>query len=288
MAFEKNYEDIFGLNMAYHQDGAGDPIVFLHGNPASSYIWRNIIPHVSNVGRCIAPDLIGMGDSAKLSVAGPGSYRFRDHSRYLDALLARLGVNSRVTLVGQDWGSALMFDWANRHRDAVKGLVHMESIVMPWTRKNFPIEGVLESHETLRSAIGETLILDSNEFIESIPRMVVRTLTASEMEEYRRPFREVGEGRRPTLSWPREIPFEGEPLDVFEIVEGYAKWLADSHVPKLFINAEPGLILTGAHRDFVRSWKNQEEVTVRGLHFVQEDAPHEIGNAIVKWYRGLA
>lgn len=288
MHFPKKHASVHGSRMAYVEAGEGDPIVFVHGNPASSYIWRNIMPYLTDLGRCIAPDLIGMGDSDKLVTAGPGSYRLVDHRRYLDALLEAIGVKDNVTLVGQDWGSTLIFDWANRHRDRVKGIVHMESIVLPWNSDNFPIIGFKEAHEALRSPMGEKLILEDNIFIEgSIPASVIRKLTDEEMDEYRRPFREPGENRRPTLSWPREIPYNGEPRDVYDIITAYAEWLPTAPVPKLFFNTEPGFILTGVHRDFVRTWTNQEEVTVSGLHFVQEDSPDDIGRAMADWYRRL-
>lgn len=285
MKSDKYEMNVFGSTMSYVDVGRGTPFIFIHGNPASSFIWRGIIEHVRNVGRCIAPDLIGMGDSDKLSPSGPDSYRFVDHRRYLDAFISQLGIDEKVILVGQDWGSALMFDWARRNPDRVKAIVHMEAIVQPWDRANFPTSmlGQLEEFLALRSPQGEKLILDHNFFVENTPRITMRELSDEVMDEYRRPFAEPGEGRRPTLTWPREIPYEGLPEDVHDIVQSYAAWLAETTIPKLFINAEPGFVLTGAHRDFVRTWKNQKEVTVQGLHFVQEDAPDEIGKEIVQW-----
>lgn len=288
MNLPKKRASVHGSGMAYVEAGEGDPIVFLHGNPMSSFVWRGVMKHVIGLGRCIAPDLIGMGDSDKLDPAGPGSYRFVDHRRYLDALLDQLGVRENVTFVGQDWGAALSFDWANRNRARVKGIVHMEAFVMPWTEANFPMAGQHESFLALRSPRGEELILARNAFIEgTIPASTMRELTEEEMDEYRRPFRDPGESRRPMLSWPREIPYEGAPADVHAIVASYARWLPRSSVPKLFINSEPGSILTGAHRDFVRTWANQEEVTMRGMKYIQEDAPDEVGRAIADWYRRL-
>jgi len=273
--------------MAYVEVGTGDPIVFLHGNPTSSYLWRNVIPHLEGAGRCIAPDLIGMGDSAKLPESGSGSYTFVEHRRYLDALLAALGVNERVTLVLHDWGSALGFDWANRHRDAVKGIVYMEAIVQPRTWNDWP-EATRRIFQALRSEAGEQMVLEQNFFVETLlPRAVLRRLTDEEMAHYRRPFAEPGEGRRPMLTWPRQIPVDGEPVDVAEIVNAYAVWLAHSTVPKLFINGDPGATLTGALREFCRKWPAQIEVTVRGLHYLQEDSPDEIGRAIATWMQAL-
>ena len=274
---------ISGHEMAYVEMGEGDPIVFLHGNPTSSYLWRNVMPHLKDQGRCIAPDLIGMGDSAKLEPSGPERYTFREHRRYLDAILETLGVTERVTLVIHDWGSALGFDWANRHRNAVQAIAYMEAIVRPlkWSEWN---EAARRIFEGFRSGKGEELILEKNMFIERVlPGSVLRGLTEAEMEVYRRPFREPGEDRRPTLTWPRQIPLDGEPVDVVEIAQSYADWMASNDLPKLFVNAEPGSILIGAQREFCRGWKNQTEVTVKGSHFIQEDSPHEIGEAIAQW-----
>jgi haloalkane dehalogenase len=273
--------------MAYVDVGDGDPIVFLHGNPTSSYLWRNVMPHLEGAGRLIAPDLIGMGDSAKLSDSGPRRYTLVEHRRYLDQLLDQLGVSERVTFVVHDWGSALGFDWANRHRQAVKGIAYMEAIVQPLTWSDWP-EPYRGIFQAFRSPAGEEMILTKNMFVESIlPGAVLRTLTDEEMAHYRGPFAEPGEARRPTLTWPRQIPIDGEPADVVEIVSAYADWLSSSPVPKLFINAEPGAILTGAQREFCRTWPHQTEVTVPGVHFVQEDSPDPIGEALSSWCRTL-
>jgi haloalkane dehalogenase len=286
--YEKQRRSIFGQAMAYVERGTGDPMVFLHGNPTSSYLWRNVLPYLQERGRCLAPDLIGMGDSEKLPQSGPDSYRFVEHRRYLDALLETLGVNERVVLVLHDWGSALGFDWANRHRDAVKGIAYMEAIVQPSTWDQWSQE-TRAFHQQLRGPSGEHLILEENLFVESVlPRRVLRQLTEAEMDAYRRPYREPGEGRRPTLTWSRQLPIGGDPADVVEIVRSYAGWLAESPVPKLFINAEPGGILIGKQREFCRSWPNQSEVTVRGSHFIQEDSPDEIGRALADWLSRLS
>lgn len=279
--------EVLGRTMAYVETGTGDPIVFLHGNPTSSYLWRGIIGHLAPYGRCLAPDLIGMGESDKLSDSGPGSYRFVEHRRYLDALLEDLGVTERVSLVVHDWGSALGFDWANRHRDAVKGIAYMEAIVRPVSWAEWP-DAARGIFRAFRSETGEDMVLANNVFVEAVlPGSVLRTLTEQEMDVYRAPYREPGESRRPTLTWPREVPIDGEPADVTQIVTDYGQWLRSSPVPKLFINADPGAILTGAQREFARSWPNQQEVTMPGVHFIQEDSPDAIGEAIAGWYTGL-
>src|SRR5262252_7122321 len=263
--YQKKRRRVLGREMAYVEVGQGDPVVLLHGNPTSSYLWRNVLPHLRPLGRCIAPDLIGMGDSDKLPNSGPGSYRFVEQRSYLDALLESLNVRERVTLVIHDWGSGLGFDWANRHRKAVKGIAYMEAIVRPQGWDHWDVMNMRPLLQALRSEAGE------------------------KMAEYRRPFAEPGEGRRPTLTWPREIPIEGEPTDVNAIVAAYADWLATSDVPKLFIKAEPGALLGGgANLDTVCAWPAQTEVTVAGVHFVQEDSPDEIGRAIAGWMGALA
>ncbi len=274
---------VLGKSMAYVEMGTGDPIVFQHGNPTSSYLWRNVMPHVAKLGRCIALDLIGMGDSDKLSPSGPQRYTFAEHREYFDAALEALGVTRNVTLVIHDWGSALGFDWANRHRDAVKGICYMEAIVRPVTWAEWP-EAARGVFQGFRSAAGEAMVLEKNVFVERVlPGSILRKLTDAEMNVYRRPFEKPGEDRRPTLTWPRQIPIDGEPADVVAIAADYAKWLEGSEVPKLFINADPGAILIGAQREFCRTWPNQTEVTVKGNHFLQEDSPDEIGRAIAQW-----
>ncbi len=283
--YQKQRRRVLDSEMTYVDVGQGDPIVLLHGNPTSSYLWRNVIPHLQPLGRCIAPDLIGMGDSGKLPNSGPASYRFVEHRRHLDALLDALDVRERVTLVIHDWGSALGFDWANRHRKAVKGIAFMEAIVRPQGWDHWDVMNMRPFLEALRSDAGEKMVLEENFFIEKIlPGAVLRTLAAEEMAQYRRPFAEPGEGRRPTLTFPREIPIEGQPADVNAIVNAYAEWLSTSDLPKLFIKAEPGALLGGgANLETVRAWPAQIEVTVAGIHFVQEDSPDEIGRAIADW-----
>jgi haloalkane dehalogenase len=262
--YNKKRMNVLGQSMAYIEVGSGDPIVLLHGNPTSSYLWRNVIPHLQELGRCIAPDLIGMGDSEKLPDSGPGSYTFVEHRRYVDALLAALSMNERVTFVVHDWGSAL---------------------VRPLTWDEMP-EALRPVFQALRSEAGEAMVLEQNLFVEELlPRQILRGLTEGEMAHYRRPFAEPCEGRRPTLTWPRQVPLDGEPADVVKIMNSYAQWLTNSTVPKLFVNGEPGGILIGTQREFCRSWPAQTEVTVRGLHFLQEDSPDEIGQAIVNWMK---
>lgn len=282
----KDHVTISGRSMAYTEMGEGDPIVFLHGNPTSSYLWRNVMRHLAAQGRCIAPDLIGMGDSDKLEPSGPTRYTFREHRRFLDAFLEAMGVSKNVTLVIHDWGSALGFDWANRNRDAVSGIAYMEGIVRPleWSEWS---EAATKIFQGFRSDAGEEMILRKNLFIEAVlPGSILRKLSDEEMAVYRRPFLNEGEDRRPTLTWPRQIPLGGEPEDVADIAKDYAHWMAENELPKLFVNADPGAILLGAQREFCRSWKNQTEVTVKGNHFLQEDSPHEIGEAIAKWRSG--
>jgi haloalkane dehalogenase len=275
--------DVLDSHLAYVDVGAGAPIVLLHGNPTSSYLWRNVIPHLEGLGRCLAPDLIGMGRSGK---AAGGAYRFVDHARYLDAWFEALALTG-VTLVVHDWGSALGFHWARRHPERVRALAYMEALVRPVTWAEWP-EAARRIFQALRSPAGEEMVLVKNVFVERIlPASVLRGLTPEELERYREPFREPGESRRPTLTWPREIPVEGEPPDVTAIVEDYGRWLAASQVPKLFVNGDPGSILVGAQREFCRAWPRQREVTVRGSHFLQEDSPAEIGRAVAKLVRSL-
>jgi haloalkane dehalogenase len=267
---------VFDTDMSYVDVGSGDPIVFLHGNPTSSYLWRNIIPYLSNHGRCLAPDLVGMGQSGK---APDNAYRFTDHTRYLDAWFDALDLARNVTLVLHDWGSALGFYWAFRHPQRVKAIAYMEAILQPRRWSDFP-NGRDAMFRAMRSADGERLVLDENFFIETVlPKSILRTLSDQEMDAYRAPFRDRA-ARLPMLIWPRQLPIEGEPADVVAIVTQYGEWLAKSSLPKLFIAAEPGSILVGRALEFCRGWPNQREIKVPGIHFVQEDAPHEIGAAL--------
>ena len=281
--------DVLGKTMAYVEMGEGDPIVFQHGNPTSSYLWRNIMPHLAGQGRCIALDLIGMGDSDKLEDSGPDRYTFLEHREYLDAALKQLGVENNVTFVIHDWGSALGFDWARRHPGSVKGIAYMEAIVQPVATWDDWPEAARRVFQGFRSPAGEDMVLEKNVFVERVlPGSILRKLSEEEMEIYRRPFLQAGEDRRPTLTWPRQIPIAGEPAEVVQVVQDYADWLSESDVPKLFINAEPGAILIGPQREFCRSWPAQHEVTVPGNHFLQEDSPDEIGQAISGWLREVS
>jgi haloalkane dehalogenase len=275
--------EVNGKKMAYVEVGQGDPILFLHGNPTSSYLWRDVIPSVRDGYRCIAPDLIGMGDSDKLDDSGPDRYTFVEHREYLDAFIDAMDLGDNITLVIHDWGSGLGFDWANRNRDRVSGICYMEGIVCPVTWDDWP-ESAKPVFQGFRSPAGEEMCLEKNIFVERVLNgSILRDLTEEEMEVYRAPFTEAGESRRPTLTWPRQLPIDGEPAEVVEIVQSYADWLCQSDVPKLFINAKPGAILTGKQREFCRTWPNQTEVTVPGIHFIQEDSGTQIGAALSDW-----
>ena len=281
-SFPKKYVTVLGKKIAYCEIGEGNPIVFQHGNPTSSYLWRNIMPHLETHGRCIAIDLIGMGDSEKLEDSGDNTYSYHIQKKYFDACLQELGIHENITLVIHDWGSALGFHWAQEHASQVKGICYMEGIVMPliWEDWNQDAKGIFQG---FRSEAGTEMILRKNLFIEAVlPGSIIRDLSTEEMDEYRRPF--INElDRRPTLDWPRHIPIDNHPKDICEIVQSYGEWMSVNEIPKLFINAEPGAILTGQQREFCRTWKNQTEITVSGSHFIQEDSPHEIGSAICEW-----
>ncbi len=283
----KKFAEVKGRRMAYVEAGEGDAIIFQHGNPTSSYLWRNVMPHSEGLGRLIACDLIGMGDSDKLENSGPNRYGYSEQREYLYALWDQIGIGNNVVFVLHDWGSALGFDWANRHRDRVQGIAYMEAIVKPMNWTDWP-ENARQVFQGFRSAAGEEMVLDKNIFVERVlPGAIIRTLTDEEMAAYRKPFENPGEDRRPTLIWPRQIPIEGQPADVVQVVEEYGSWLARSDVPKLFINADPGAILVGRQREFCRTWPNQTEVTVEGRHFIQEDSADEIGQAVANFVRRL-
>ena len=287
---EKKQAVVHGRRMAYVEQGTGTPIVFQHGNPASSYLWRNVMPHLEGLGRLIACDLVGMGDSDKLDASGPDRYTYEEQREYLFALWEQLGIDHDVVLVIHDWGSALGFDWANRHRDRVAGIAYMEAIVTPltWDDLAVPDPTRRQAFEDLRSPEGEKMVLEDNFFVEwRVPTGILRELSAEEMAAYVRPFANPGEDRRPTLTLPREMPIDGHPANVVKIVDDYGRWLTRSDVPKLFINAEPGSVLTGRPREFCRTWPNQTEVTVSGKHFVQEDSPDQIGQAVRAFVEGL-
>jgi haloalkane dehalogenase len=283
----KTFAEVNGSRMAYIDAGAGPAIVFQHGNPTSSYLWRNIMPHCEGLGRLVACDLIGMGDSDKLAPSGPDRYGYAEQRDHLFALWDGLALGSGIVLVLHDWGSALGFEWARRNPDRVAGIAYMEALVAPVTWADWP-ENARRVFQNFRSPAGEEMVLEKNVFVERVlPGSILRKLGDAEMAEYRRPFATPGEGRRPTLSWPRQIPIEGEPADVVAVVADYSAWLAASDIPKLFINADPGSILVGRQRELCRAWPNQTEVTVKGSHFIQEDSPDEIGRALAAFVRRL-
>jgi len=281
------YAGVLGLRMAFREAGDGDPIVFLHGNPTYSYLWRHILDRIAPHGRCLAPDLVGMGDSDKLPDPRPTSYRFVEHRRYLDALLDALAVRERVVLVGHDWGGVLAMDWARRHPDAVRGLAYLETHVAPtsWSSPDAPDPGLFG---LLRGAEGEQLVLVENVFIEKVLQAgTQRVLTEAERDAYRAPYLRPGTPRLAMLAWPREIPIDGDPPDVTDVVTRNAEWMASSPVPKLFVNGAPGALLTGAAREACRRWPAQHEVTVPGLHFLPEDSAPEIADALDAWLATL-
>ena len=283
---EKKTVKVLGKNMTYVEKGEGNPIIFQHGNPTSSYLWRNIIPHLENQGKCIAIDLIGMGDSDKLEDEGDNTYSYHVHKKYFDACLKELGIKDDITFVIHDWGSALGFNWAYDNKNSVKGICYMEAIVKTISWDDWPEDGK-SIFQGFRSEAGEDLILKKNLFIEGVlPGAIIRNLSDKEMDVYRKPFLKEIE-RRPTLDWPRQIPIDNKPEEVCNIVEDYSLWMSINEIPKLFINANPGSILKGKQREFCRKWKNQEEVTVKGSHFIQEDSPKDIGQAISSWYQKI-
>jgi len=288
MPYGKCFKSIKGKSIAYIDVGDGAPIVLLHGNPTSSYLWRNVIPHLEGIGRVIVPDLIGHGDSEKLPDSeGPERYSFEISYEYLAGLLEELNITEDVTLVIHDWGSALGFHWAKHHPEAVKGIAYMEAIVCPVTWDDWP-ESARGIFKGFRSDKGEDLILQRNMFVEAVlPSSVIRQMGEEEMNQYRKPFIRVAD-RQPTLNWPRQIPIDGEPPHMVDLVASYGEWMASNQeLPKLFINAAPGSILTGKALKFCRTWPNQKEVTVAGTHFIQEDSPAQIGIAVAEWLKTI-
>ena len=286
--YGKCFKSINGKNIAYIDVGDGAPIVLLHGNPTSSYLWRNVIPHLEGIGRVIVPDLIGHGDSEKLPDSeGPERYSFEITYEYLAGLLEELNITEDVTLVIHDWGSALGFHWAKYHPEAVKGIAYMEAIVCPMTWDDWP-ESARGIFKGFRSDKGEDLVLQRNMFVEAVlPSSVIRQMGEEEMNQYRKAFTKAAD-RQPTLNWPRQIPIDGEPPHMVDLVTSYGEWMASNQeLPKLFINADPGSILTGKARKFCRTWPNQKEVTVAGTHFIQEDSPAQIGIAVAEWLKTI-
>ena len=287
MPYEKKFAAVNGKQIAYLEEGTGDPIVLLHGNPTSAFLWRNVVPELVNSGRVIVPDLIGQGDSEKLPASeGPDRYSLEVAYMYVDGLLEAIDANKNVTLVIHDWGSGIGFLWAMRHPADVKGVAYMEGIVKPVSWADWP-EGAVGIFKGFRSEKGEDLILNRNMFIEAVlPTSVIRELSEAELDAYRAPY-PGADDRQPLLNWPRQIPIEGEPENVVALVNEYGAFMAGSEVPKLFVNADPGSILVGPQREFCRSWPNQQEVTVKGLHFIQEDSPLEIGQAVANWLKAI-
>ncbi|MDE0626984.1 MAG: haloalkane dehalogenase [Bryobacterales bacterium] len=281
--YERTRVEVVDSHMSYLDVGSGDPVVFLHGNGTFSYVWRNIVPYVEPLGRCLAPDLMGCGRSGRIP---GGSYRIADQSRYLDAWFDAMDLGGSINLVLHDWGGPLGFDWAYRHRDQVKSITYMETLVLPLTWNDWP-EIRRDLFQQFRSPMGEDLVLRDNFFIETIQSRMLRNLTDEEMDTYREPYLEPGESRRPTLTFTRECPIGGEPKDVIEMINRCGDWLSKSEIPKLFINAYPGSILTGRQRKYCRTWPNQQERLVQGIHYMQEDSPHQIGDAISEFLQSI-
>ena len=287
MKYTKKYKDIKNSKMAFIDEGSGDTFLFLHGNPTSSFLWRNIAPHVEDIGRIVIPDLIGMGDSDKLEGVDNPGYKYHGQYSYLTALMDELDLGDNIHLIIHDWGSAMGFQFARENQDRIKSITYMEAIVMPLTWDQWP-DPATKIFGLFRSEAGEELVLEKNFFVERILLADSSTgYTEEEKSEYIRPFINPGEDRRPTLTWPRQIPLDGEPSEVVEEVKLNAEFHKESDIPKLFINADPGSILIGDQREFARSWKNQTEITVSGNHFIQEDSSEEIGAALRNFVESL-
>ena len=286
--FKKRFVDVKGARMAYVDEGEGPVVLFIHGNPTSSYLWRNIIPYVSDNHRAVAVDLIGMGDSAKPDI----DYRFETHAAYLDAFIETLELKD-VTLVIHDWGSALGMRYARLNPGKVRALAFMEAIVPPgMPAPNYEAMG--QAGEVFRQmrtpGVGEEMVLQNNFFVEVIlPDIgVVRTLSDEEMAEYRRPF-PTPESRKPTLVWPRQIPIGGEPADTTAAVLANGEWLMASDLPKLYFASAPGALNPPPVAEFFKAnLKNLTAVDLGpGAHFLQEDHPHAIGRALSDWLDAL-
>ena len=287
MKYKKKYIQVKNKSMAYVDEGEGNTFLFLHGNPTSSFLWRNIAPHVEDIGRVVIPDLIGMGDSEKLDGVDNEGYKYHGQYGYLTELLDNLDLGNNIHLIIHDWGSAMGFQFARENSERVKSITYMEAIVMPLTWEQWP-DAATKIFQLFRSDAGEELVLEKNFFVERILLADSATgYTDEEKAEYIRPFFNEGEDRRPTLTWPRQIPLDGEPNEVVEEVRKNAEFHKDSEIPKLFINANPGSILVGEQRDFARTWKNQTEITVNGNHFIQEDSSEEIGTALREFTKEL-
>lgn len=275
-----------GVQMAYVEAGSGAPIVFLHGNPTSSYLWRNIIPYVSRLGRCVAPDLVGMGDSDKLQNSGPGIYTFAEHRRRLEEFLDRIGVRENVTLVLHDWGGPLGFEWATRHPAQVKAIAFMETFVVSMNDANTPSFS-LEFFRRFRRPEAEHEVLDENAFVETVLLRQFPDMSEDDKAEYRRPFLQAGEGRRPTLEWPRQVPINGDPVDVHEAFSQGLGFMARSAIPKLFIRGDPGALISNGREAVCRAWPSVSERVVSGRHYLPEESPDEIGRHLADWHASL-
>ena len=272
----KKYIDVKGKKLAYIDQGKGDAIVFIHGNPASSYLWRNIAPNFIKSHRTIVPDLIGMGDSEKLGGVDNPEYSFNGHYNFLDEFLIKLNLGEKINLVIHDWGCGLGLKFARLHPEIISSITFMEGITVPLKWEQWPEAGT-KIFKLFRSEVGEELILDKNIFVERILFAdPITPMSDKTKEEYLRPFLNPGEDRRPTLTFPRNIPLDGEPNDTYVEINKNAEFHKNSNIPKLFINADPGFLLVGSQRDEVRNWNNLKEVTVKGNHFIQEDSPDEI------------
>lgn len=282
----KRFISVLGRKMAYVEAGRGDPIVFLHGNPTSSYLWRNVIPAVEKQGRCIAPDLIGMGDSDKLTSGGQDRYSFAEHKKFLAELLDKLKVKKNVILVVHDWGGSLGFDWAMNNEKAVKGIVFMETFVVSQNSSNTPKEA-LDWFRFFRTDEGKTKVLDDNHFVEHVFLRQFPKMSEKDKAVYRKPFIKAGESRRPTLVFPQQVPIDGDPKDVHQAVSEHLEWMAKNDIPKLFVNGEPGALISRGREEGCRRWKNITETSVEGLHYLPEESPKEIGQAISEWLRKL-
>ncbi|MEW6127962.1 MAG: haloalkane dehalogenase [Acidobacteriota bacterium] len=284
---KKKFAKVFGSKMAYFESGKGNPIVFLHGNPTSSFLWRNVIPHVEEFGRCIAPDLIGMGDSDKLAPSDASRYHFAEHYNYLEELLRKIGVEKNVILMVHDWGGSLGFEWASRNPEKVKGLVFMETFIVSQNAQNTPPQ-VSNWFKAFRTPEREKQILEENYFVEKVLLRQFPKMSDEDKAEYRRPFLEKGEARRPTIVFPRQVPLDGEPKDVHEKVSAHLEWMAKNDIPKLFIKGEPGGLIQGGRERICRAWKNITEVSVKGNHYLPEESPVEVGQAIAEWVEKLS
>jgi haloalkane dehalogenase len=281
----KKFWEIKGRRMAYIDEGEGAPIVFAHGNPTSSYLWRNVMPACRGLGRLITCDMIGMGDSEKLLDSGPDRYTYAENRSFLFALWEKLGIDKDVVFVVHDAGALLGIEWMRQQPERVQGIAYKEGPLQPMTWADFP-ENVRPIFQGFRSNDGETMVLEKNLIVENVLQgATLRALSADEMAAYRAPFANAGEDRRPMLTWLRQIPIEGETPEVARVAADNSRWLADSRIPKLFINAEPGAVLTGRQREFCRTLRNQREVIVKGIHFVPEDSPEQIGQALATFVR---